>query len=92
MEDGDFVIDHQNTFNNLISQLVFVDTKTEEESKCITLLCSLPDFGDNFVVAIDNTTQFALRCEDVAASLLSVEMMRKSMENHNVGSLSMRGH
>ena len=40
MEDGDSVIDHLNVFNTLVSQLVFVDIKMEEEDKCIP--CYVP--------------------------------------------------
>ena len=43
MEYGDFVIDYLNVFNTLVSQLIFVHIKMEEEDICITLLCSLPD-------------------------------------------------
>ena len=43
MEDGDFVTDHLNVFNTLVSHLISVDIKMEEEDKFITLLCSLPD-------------------------------------------------
>ena len=49
MEDGDSVTDHLNVFNTLVSQLVHVDIKMEEEDKCITLLCSLLDLWDNLV-------------------------------------------
>ena len=62
----------------------------EEEYKCITLLCSLPDSWDNLVVAIASTTQSTLKFEDVTASLLSDEMRRKSMENHSTNALSVR--
>ena len=65
----------------------------EEEDKCITLLCSLPDSWDNLVVAIGSSTKFALKFEDIVSSLLSEEMRRKSMENQNVDALSVRsGH
>ena len=40
MEDGDSVEDHLNVFNTLVSQLVSVDIKMEEEDKCITMLSS----------------------------------------------------
>jgi hypothetical protein len=64
----------------------------EEEDKCITLLCSLPDSWDNLVVAIGSTTQSTLKFEDVVASLLSKEMRRKSMEGVAKDVLSIRGH
>ena len=51
----------------------------EEEDKCITLLCSLPDSWDNLVVAIGSSTKSALKFEDIVSSLLSEEMRRKSI-------------
>lgn len=90
MEDGDSVTDHLNVFNTLVSQLVSVDVKMEEEDKCITLLCSLPDSWDNLVVAIGSSTKSALKFEDIVSSLLSEEMRRKSMESQSTDALSVR--
>ena len=93
MEDGDFVTNHLNVFNTLVSQLVSIDIKMKEEDKCITLLCSLPDSWDNLVVAISSSTKSALKFEDIVSSLLSEEMRRKYMESHNIDALSVRsGH
>ena len=52
MEDGDSVTNHLNVFSTLLSQLIYVDIKMEEEDKCITLLFSLPNLWDNLVVAV----------------------------------------
>jgi hypothetical protein len=84
MEDGDSVIEHLNAFNTLVSQLVSINITIVEEDKCITLLCSLPDYWDNLVVAIGSTTQSTLKYEDVVASLLFEEMRQKSMDGHSV--------
>ena len=70
MEDGDSVTYHLNVFNTLVSQLIFVNINMEEEGKCITLLCSLPDSWDNLVVAIGSSTKSTLKFEDIIASLL----------------------
>jgi hypothetical protein len=91
MEYGDFVTEHLNAFNTLVSQLVFVNIMIAEEDKCITLLCSFPDSWDNLVVAIGSTTQSTLKYEDVVASLLSKEMRQKSMDGHSTDSLFVRG-
>ena len=88
MEDGDSVTDHLNVFNTLVSQLIYVDIKMEEEDKCITLLCSLPDSWDNQVIAIASSTKSTLNFEDIVSSLLSEEMRRKYMENHSTYALS----
>ena len=62
----------------------------EEEYKCITLLCSLPDSWDNLVVEIGSGTKSTLKFDDIVASLLLEEMTRKSMENHIIDALSVR--
>ena len=62
----------------------------EEEDKCITLLCSLPDSWDNLVVEIGSNKKSTLKFEDIIASLLSEKMRRKSMENHSTDALSVR--
>jgi hypothetical protein len=92
MEDGDYVTEHLNAFNTLVSQLGSVNIMLVEEDKCITLLCSLPDSWDNLVVAIGSTTQSALKYEDVVSSLLSEEMRQKSMDSHSTYALFVRGH
>jgi hypothetical protein len=40
MEDGESLAEHLNAFNALVSQVVSIDTKMEEEDKCISLLFS----------------------------------------------------
>ena len=70
MEDGDSLTNHLNVFNTLVSQLISFDIKLEEEDKCITLLCSLPNSWDNPVVAIGSSTKSTLKFEDIVASLL----------------------
>jgi hypothetical protein len=91
MEDRNYVTEHLNAFNTLISQLVYVDIKVAEEDKCITLLCSLPNPWDNLVVAIGRTTQSTLKYEDVVASFLSKEMRRKSMDSQSTDALFVKG-
>ena len=79
--------DYLNVFDTLVNQLISVDIKMEEEDKSITLLCPLLDSWDNLVVEIGSSTKTTLKFEDVVASLLSMEMRRKSMENHSTDAL-----
>ena len=62
-----------------------------KEDKCITLLCSLSDSWNNLIVAIGSSSQATLKFDEVVSSLLSEEMRQKTMDNHSMDSLSMRG-
>jgi hypothetical protein len=44
MEDGDSMSENLNSFNTLVNQLLYVNITLAEEDKCITFLCSLPEF------------------------------------------------
>eukprot|EP00253_Pinus_taeda_P036538 PITA_36538 len=79
---GDLVTDHLNTFNTVVSQLLFVDIKISDEDKCISFLCSLPDSWDSLVIAIGRSA-IALQFDEIVSSLLTEEMRRKNMESHN---------
>jgi hypothetical protein len=92
MEVGDYVTEHLNAFNTLVSQLVSVNITIAEEDKCITLLCSLSNSWDNMVVAIGSATQSTLKYEDVVASLLFEEMRWKRMDSQRTNDLFVRGH
>ena len=88
MEDGDSVIEHLNSFNTLVSWLIYFDIKMEEEDKCITLLCSALDAWDNLVVVIGSTTYSTLKFVGLVSSLLSKEMRRKSKGKYSTYVLS----
>ena len=80
MEEGGSVADHLNGFNLLIAQLASSGVKIEEEDRCMTLLCSLPDSWDHLVMALGSTI-VTFRMDDVVFVLLSKEMQRKSLDS-----------
>eukprot|EP00253_Pinus_taeda_P023813 PITA_23813 len=90
MKYGDSVTEHLNTFNIVVSQLLFVDIKIPDEDKCISLLFSLPDSWDSLVVAIGSNAT-ALQFDEIVPSLLTEEMRQKNMEIQNGDVLSVRG-
>jgi hypothetical protein len=79
MRDGDSVENNLNSFNNVVSQLVFVDIKISHEYKCVSLLFSLPDSWDSLVVAIGSNTA-ALNFDEVVLFLLWEGMRWKNMK------------
>ena len=58
-------------------QRTSVGIKMDEEDKCITLLCSLPDSWDNLIVAIGSSSQVTLKFDVIVSSLMSEYMRRK---------------
>ena len=92
MDENDTITEHLNVYNTLVSRITSVDIKMAEEDKCITLLCSLPDSWDNLIVAIGSSNQATLKFDEIVSSLLSEEMRWKTMDNHSMDSLSVRGH
>ena len=92
MDENDTVIEHLNVYNTLVSQITSVGIKMVEEDTCITLLCPLSDSWDNLIVAIGISSQATLKFDEIVSSLLSEEMRRKTMDNHSMDALSMRGH
>jgi len=88
MKDGDSVIEHLNTFNTVVIQLLSIDINIFDKDKCICY--SLLDSWDSLVASIvSNAT--TLTFEDVVSSLLSKEMRRKNMEENNTNDLFARG-
>ena len=90
MDENETVIDHLNVYNTMVSQITFVGIKMDEEDKCITLLCSLPDSWDNLIVAIGSCSQVTLKFDEIVSSLLSKEKRRKTMDNHSMDAQPMR--
>ena len=43
IKDGSTTVDHLNEFNILISKVVLIGVKVEDEDTSINLLCSLPN-------------------------------------------------
>ena len=92
MDKNDIAKKHLNVYNTLVSQIISVGIKMVEEDKCITLLCSLPNSWDNLIVATCNFSEVTLKFDEIVLSLLSEEMRQKTMDNHIMDALSVRGH
>ena len=55
------------------------------------IIVFFPDSRDNLIVAIGSSRQATLKFDEIVSSLLSKEMRQKTMDNHSMDSLSVRG-
>jgi hypothetical protein len=90
MRVGDSLEEHLNSFNTMVSHLIYVEIKILDKDKCIILLFYLPDSCDSLVVAI-GSNKTSLKFDEVVSSLLSENMRRKNMEGHSTYALFARG-
>src|SRR3954465_2689939 len=77
MKEGTPILQHLNLFNKIVSDLLALEVKLEEEDKALLLLCSLPPSYDHLVTTImyGNKT---LELEDGRAVLINNEIMKKT--------------
>jgi hypothetical protein len=78
MKEGMKIVDHWNVFNTLISQLISMEVKFEDEDKVVMLLCSLPESWDHLVTTVWFNTTYAIDYDIVVGALLPEEMRKKS--------------
>ena len=52
IKEGTIVLEHLNFFNKVISELLTIDVKIDEEDKALILLSSLPQLYDHIVTII----------------------------------------
>ena len=64
---------HLHEFNEITTQLDFVEVKIEEEEKAMLLFASLPSFVDNIVTTLLFEKE-TLKFDEVVAALLMNEM------------------
>ena len=78
MSEGASVVEHLNSFNTVMNQLISVDIKFDDEVCALMLLASLPNSWEPMRVAITNSLgNAALKFIDVRNSILAEEIRRK---------------
>ena len=82
MAESTMVTDHINTLKTLFSQLTMLGHNIKENERAKLLLQSLPDSYDQLIINLtNNNSADSLVFDDVAASALNEESMRKSKED-----------
>jgi len=71
------VLEHPNFFNKVISELLAVDVKIDEEEKALILLSSLSESYDHIITIILYGKK-TLILEEVMSTLLSNEIRKRS--------------
>ena len=78
MNDGSSVQDHVNEFNTITNQLTSVKIEFEDEVRALSILCSLLDSWNSFVMVISNScSNVLLVFDDVVGTTFSGDMRRK---------------
>ena len=75
MNEGIAVLEHLNFFNKIISELLAVDVKIDEEGKTLILLSSLPESYDHIVTTMLYGKE-TLILEEVTSTLLSNDIRK----------------
>ena len=76
MKEGTTVLEHLNAFNKVISELLTVDVKIDEEDKVLILLNSLPESCDHIVTTMLYDKE-NLILEEVMLTLLTNEIKKR---------------
>ena len=70
MTIGSKIHDHLNTFNDLVSQLICVDAKLDDEEKAIALLYTLLDSWDHLITFTSFSNPKSFDYDTIVATLL----------------------
>src|SRR3954469_16360636 len=76
MAEGAPILQHLNDFNKIVSDLLALEVKMEEEDKALILLSSLPPSYDHLVTTILYGKE-TLELEDVRVMLVNNELMKR---------------
>lgn len=79
MIEGSDLIQHINTFNQIISDLLRIEVTFNEEDQALMLLCSLPSSMENLVTTLLWGKE-TLELEEVTAALLAYNQRRQQTE------------
>lgn len=78
--------DHLNDFNSLLTKLLGVGMKIDEEEQDILLICSMSNSWNNLIMSLSHVKELTM--DSMVASLLLEELRRKSLESLNSTSSS----
>nr|GFD30842.1 retrovirus-related Pol polyprotein from transposon TNT 1-94 [Tanacetum cinerariifolium] len=77
MKYGVFVVDHVNEFNSILSRLMSVDIKFDDEVQALLLLSSLPESWSATVIVVSSSTRSTKLMFDKTRDLILGEDIRR---------------
>ncbi|GJR84000.1 retrovirus-related pol polyprotein from transposon TNT 1-94 [Tanacetum coccineum] len=79
MKEGASVADHVNEFNSILSRLMSVDIKFDDEVQALLLLSSLPESWSGTVTAVSGSTESTkLKFDNIRHLILGEDIHRKT--------------
>ncbi|GJU52716.1 retrovirus-related pol polyprotein from transposon TNT 1-94 [Tanacetum coccineum] len=89
MKEGASVADHVNEFNSILSRLMSVDIKFDDEVQALLLLSSLPESWSGTVTAVSGSTgSTKLKFDNIRDLILGEDIRRKTSGEYSNSLLS----
>ncbi|GKF15315.1 hypothetical protein Tco_0056777, partial [Tanacetum coccineum] len=89
MNEGAFVADHVNEFNSILSRLMLVDIKFDDEVQALLLLSSLPESWSGTVTVVSGSTgSTKLKFDNIRDLILGEDIRRKTSGEYSNSLLS----
>ncbi|GJS65089.1 putative RNA-directed DNA polymerase [Tanacetum coccineum] len=89
MNEGASVVDHVNEFNSILSRLMSVDIKFDDEVQALLLLSSLPESWSGTVTAVSGSTgSTKLKFDNIRDLILGEDIRRKTSGEYSNSLLS----
>nr|GEW91463.1 retrovirus-related Pol polyprotein from transposon TNT 1-94 [Tanacetum cinerariifolium] len=92
IKEGSSVTDHVNEFNSIISRLISVDIKFEDEVQALLLLSSLPDSWSGTVTTVSSSTESAKLDGGRGKSKMRKRSQSKNKKDITCWNYKERGH
>ncbi|GJZ62198.1 putative RNA-directed DNA polymerase [Tanacetum coccineum] len=89
MKEGAFVADHVNEFNSMLSRLMLVEIKFDDEVQARLLLSSLPESWSGTITAVSGSTgSTKLQFDNIRDLILEEDILRKTSGEYSNSLLS----
>jgi hypothetical protein len=78
MQEGSDLVEHMNSFNQVVTDLARLGAQVPDEDRAILLLYSLPPSYDHLITTLTYGKE-TVELEEITAALLSYDMRKKNI-------------